>query len=159
MNNYEIIPFVGIGKAILGSTEEDIKDAFGLPTIIKEEFYGQEEVEENLCRIYVYENHKMDLTFSGEDEFKLSTITVYSSDATVFDVKLIGLEEETFLKIAARLGHGEPKIGDDWIDYKDYDLDSIGLSFWISGGIVENIAIFPEYDESGNIIIWPNTID
>ena len=64
-------------------------------------------------------------------------------------------EERDFLKKAIDLGHGEPKIGDDWIDYKDYELDSLGLSFWVSYGIVENIAIFPKWDESGNIPIWP----
>ena len=98
----------------------------------------------------------LDLTFSAEYKFKLSTITAHSPDSELFGFKLIGMEEETFLKIAGGLGYGVPEIGDDWEEYKDYFLDSIGLSFWISDGIVENITIYPEYDESGNTIIWPS---
>lgn len=156
MTKYEIIPFVGIGKAILGSSEEDIKIMFGVPTTINEEFYGQEEIEENLDRTYVYANSGLEFSFQGEDEFRLSTITVYSPEATVFGSKLIDLEEDTFLKVANGLGYGKPQIGDDWEDYKDFDLDSVGLSFWVSEGVVENITIYPENDQSGNTIIWPN---
>ncbi len=155
----EIKPFVGIGKAILGSTEDEIKKSFGEPTSIKDEYYGQEELEENLDRIYIYENHKLELTFSAEDDFRLSTITVSSPDSLLFGAKLIGLEEEVFIKNADSLGYGKPELDDDWEEYKDYNLDSIGLSFWVSGGIVENIAIFPEFDESGDKIIWPNGND
>ena len=156
MNKIEIRPFIGIGKSILGYSEDDIKNVLGDPTSINDEYYGQEEIEQNLNRIYVYENHMLDLTFSAEYKFKLSTITAHSPDSELFGFKLIGMEEETFLKIAGGLGYGVPEIGDDWEEYRDYFLDSIGLSFWISDGIVENITIYPEYDESGNTIIWPS---
>ncbi len=68
---------------------------------------------------------------------------------------LIGLHEKDFLKKALELGHGIPMIDDDWEEYKDYEIDSLGLSFWVSDGIVENVAIFPKYNESGNMPIWP----
>jgi hypothetical protein len=158
MREIIIQPFTGVGEAILGASEEKILAVLGKPTIIKEEYYGQEKTEENLSRIYEYEALQLELSFSADDDFRLSTITVYSTNASIDGITLIGLQEDQFIMEAMKLGHGKPLIDDDWRDYKDYVIDSLGLSFWISGDIVDNVTIFPQYDDTGNIPIWPQEI-
>ncbi len=39
---------------------------------------------------------------------------------------------------------------------KDYILPEHELSFWIVDGMVDNISIFPEYDETRDVFIWPS---
>ncbi len=155
MNEIIIRPFIGVGDAILGSSEARILEVLGEPTSIEDEYYGQEEIAENLSKIYKYDDLEIDLTFSAADEFKLGTITVYSTAASIYGIKLIGLHENDFLKKALELGHGKPVLDDDWTEYRDYVIDSLELSFWVLEDIVDNVSIFPQYDETGNIPLWP----
>lgn len=96
------------------------------------------------------------LTFCSDDNWLLGTITVESEDAELMGRHFIGMDENEFLKKTGDVGI-ETELEDDFTELgsKDYWCEALDLSFWIQDGKMTSIAIFPKYDESGEIPLWP----
>lgn len=97
----------------------------------------------------------LDLTFYSED-WLLGSITAKSKNTEFAGKYLIGMEEKEFLINAKEVGL-EIELEDDFTELgsKDYVCQKLDLSFWIHDGELTSITIFPQYDESGIVPIWP----
>jgi len=141
-------PLIGIGEIILGSTQSEIIEVIGEPdsTDIKEWPYIQKEES------WHFHNMKLDLSFDSENKFRLSSITVFSRKATLDGFNLVGVSEK-------ELTERFPSI------ILDEDFEENGrnliypkkeISFWLVDNMVVNFTIFPEYDDTGEHVLWPN---
>lgn len=113
-------------------------------------------MDDSLDMILEYHHIGVDLTFSADDEFLLGSITFFSKDFLLKGISLIGLPEAEFLRKGTNI-YPDLRLDDDFIDQnaKDYISISNGLTFWIQDGVVENISIFPDYEDDNDTPIWP----
>ena len=82
-NNYmEIKLKYGIDKLLFGMKQKDVVAIYGKPNAQ----YNDE--EENI--VYVYNDHKMRLTFYEEEELRLGYITSTNENLVLFGEKIIG---------------------------------------------------------------------
>ena len=154
IHNLIIKPLIGIDGLSLGSKMTDVLKILGEPDNRTINRFGK---DKSWDAGWDYLNHGLKLTFSSDDNWLLGSITTDSADAELAGYYFIGLDEKVFLK-AVKAADIPPVILDD--DFKElgsrnYSCDELGLSFWVQDGTVSNITIFPEYDESGNIPLWP----
>ena len=150
----KIRPFVGVDDIILGMDKASVLDALGEPDdrslrTYEEDGSSNEEWE--------YERLGLELTFSSVDDWRLGTISVTSPDAELGEHQLIGLDEGDFLEKLRQTGIGPIELEDDFTELgsKDYVCDGQALSFWVHEGKLTAITIYPKYDESGNVPLWP----
>ena len=147
-----IKPFTSVGPLTLGSSIHKIKNQIGVPSSVNDEDFG----DGKITKTFKYDPLGIELCFYEEDEFVLGSITIHSSNATLFGKKVIGLTEERLLTDIKDTAGNKPILEDDFEDSgKDYAIDSLGLSFWVVAGKVVNVTVFPEYDATGNNPIWP----
>lgn len=149
----EIQPHIGFNDIKFGLTKAQIIENLGEPD--GEETSNFEDGSSDLSM--VYNELGITLVLSSEDDFKLSSITFYTSDATLSGEKFIGKNEDFLLENAESKGISDLMLDDDFedLEVKDYASDKLGLAFWVQKGLVDSITIFPEYDEEGEEIIWP----
>lgn len=149
-----IKPLIGIDGLELGATKAEVLDVLGDPNKCSTKSYKQDKSSEEE---WEYFQLGLELTFSSKDNFRLGTIGVISKNATIEGHHLIGLNEKQLLKTLDTIGIGPTLLEDDLteLNSRDYACDKHGLSFWVHDGVVNAIAIFPEYDESGNVSLWP----
>lgn len=72
----------GIGQLLFGMKQKDVEAIYGKPN----KQYNDE--EDNI--VYVYNDHKMRLTFYDEEELRLGYITSTNNELELFDSKIIG---------------------------------------------------------------------
>ena len=107
--------------------------------------------DETMSETWAYKNPNMELAFYSDTDFRLTTITVFTTKAVIDGKNPIGKSESTLLEMLPAL-----KLDDDFEENgKDYVYPGKELSFWVSDGIVNNVTIFPLYDKTGNLPIWP----
>lgn len=136
-----IFPKVGVDNIKLGMSQKDVQAILGEPE-------NKEKVEEE--ELWEFGNG-LELSFQAEDSYRLSSITVMA-DSAVLDSKLIiGITESELESIfpAFRLDEDFKKDG------KSYYADELQIMAWVFDGEVFNVVIFPEYDESTELPIWP----
>ena len=92
MNSFKIIPFLGFGKIILGSSIKQTKILLGEPKDIKRQNYH----DGLYTIIHSYTSPLIDLSFDSDEDFKLGGITVFEPKATLNGERLIGLNENEF---------------------------------------------------------------
>lgn len=80
----------GIDKLIFGMKQKDVIDVYGKPD------RDYEDEDDNV--IFVYNKHKIRLTFYKDEEFRLGYLVASSPDLTLFDKKVIGVDINTFKK-------------------------------------------------------------
>lgn len=149
----EIKPLVGFKDIKFGLSKEQVIEALGEPH--SEDTSNFEDGSSDVAM--VYNELGVTLVFSSDDDFRLSSVTFYTSDATLFDEKFIGKSEEFLLENAESKGISDLTLDDDFeeLEAKDYASEKLGLAFWVQQGVLDSITIFPEYDEQGEEIIWP----
>ena len=152
----EIQPFVGAGNIRFGLTEAEAIELLGEPSERKAESYV-EGSENDIEVLVTFEDAGMDLNFSAEDDYRLTTITFTDSSYTLFGVNYIGRSESFLLDLHSKNGLADLRLDDDFdfIEAKDYCSDVHGLSFWIEEGMVVSITIMPRFSEDGDTILWP----
>ncbi|MEM7186617.1 MAG: hypothetical protein AAF466_08155 [Bacteroidota bacterium] len=148
----EIIPFVGFDRIRLGQTLGQVELLLGKPSEIQKELFH----DNSLDIIWKYHEVGVDLTFSGDDQFVLGSVTFYSKDFLLNGLRLIGLPEVEFLRLGKTV-FPDLEMDDDFeeLNAKDYLSNSNGLTFWIQDGVLENITVFPNYQEDNDTPIWP----
>ena len=72
----------GIGQLLFGMKQKDVEAIYGNPN----KQYNDE--EDNI--VYVYNDHKMRLTFYDEEELRLGYITSTNNELELFNSKMIG---------------------------------------------------------------------
>jgi len=153
ISNFVIKPHVGLEGLILGTDRATVIEILGEPY---ERSVRTFERDKSSDELWEYLQIGLNLTFSSVDNWLLGAITVESAEAELEGLRLVGLSEEEFLTTSQRTGV-DLELEDDFTELgsKDYVCDRLGLSFWISDGEVSSITIFPKYDKTGNIPLWP----
>ena len=136
-------PKVGLDNILLGMNRSQARSVLGEPMSIE-----HDPDEEH----WHYEQG-IELTFQKDYLYLLGSITISSASAELDSMQIVGLSEEGLLRRFPFFS-----IDDDFeeLGSKDYLSSEKELSVWLSDGVVSNITIFPEYEETGEIPIWPN---
>src|SRR5690606_6757871 len=150
----EILPHIGFKNIKFGFSKTQVVDILGEPNI--EETSNFEDGSSDISM--VYNELGLTLVFSSEDDFRLSSVTFYTSEATLNGESFIGKNEEFLFENAKAKSIDELFLDEEFEDLnaKDYSSEKLGLAFWVQQGILDSITIFPEYDEKGEEIIWPD---
>jgi len=143
----EIKPFIGYGELFLGMTRSEIYELLGSPDSEESEKWP----DETQSDAWKYFPSALELTFSSEDDFRLTTITTFSKEAKLDGVSPIGLSEEDLKKQFPKV-----LLDDDFEESgKDYVYPDYEISFWLIDSVVENLTLFPKYEQDQETIIWP----
>jgi hypothetical protein len=139
----KILPKVGVDEIQLGMNKTQIQKLMGDPDHIE---------KHSDAEFWEYDSG-LELTFSKDDLYLLGSVTVFNESARLDSQAIIGLSEENFLQLFPHFYLDE----DYEADGKSYDSDEYQILVWIHEGFVTNITVFPEYDSSGEIPIWPQS--
>ena len=148
----QIRPLVGVDDILLGSDRASVRNTLGEPDRIETEEHVDNTTEETWC----FEELGLELVFESDVEFLLGRITVLTPNSEMNECRLIGLPEADFL--SRTKSSGLAVVLDDFFHdspYRDYMCDELNLSFWVNNGVLENICIMPQFDESGQTEVWP----
>lgn len=93
----------------------------------------------------------LELLFLKEDLFLLSSITTTNLEAQLEAKPIIGIAESELLKQFPYL-----VITDDFEENgKNYASEEMEIAVFVVDGLVVNVTIFPHYEQTGQIPIWP----
>ncbi len=143
----EIKPLIGYGDFFLGMTKSEIHELLGSPNSEESEKWP----DETQSVTWKYSTSELELTFSSEDDFRLTTITTFSIEAKLDGISPIGLSEEALKKLFPKvlLDEDLDELGKNYV-YPDYEI-----SFWLMDSVVENLTLYPKYGQDQETIIWP----
>ena len=147
-NSYiQIEPFTGLGELFLGMSRNEIKKLLGSPDSEVLENWP----DETQTDTWKYDTSTLELTFSSEDDFRLTSITTSSKKTTLDNTRPIGLSENDLIKQFPKV-----ILDDDFKEFgKNYSYPDYEISFWLINNIVDSLTIFPEYELDEETIIWP----
>ncbi|ESU22718.1 hypothetical protein FEDK69T_19780 [Flavobacterium enshiense DK69] len=77
-----INPKNGVGELLFGMQQQHVVAVYGKPS--------KQFKDEDQNVVYLYNQHKMRLTFYDDEEFRLGYIVVSDPETTLFDKKVIG---------------------------------------------------------------------
>ncbi len=138
----KILPKIGVDNIRLGLNRNQVTEILGQPHFI--------ETESNNER-WQYEQG-LELLFQKEDLYLLGLITVTNTAARLDSKCIIGINEEELLNNFPFLS-----LDNDFEENgKDYTSAEEELSVWVAGGVVSNVTLFPAYDKTGEIPVWPD---
>jgi len=142
-----IKPLIGIDNVTLGSPKQTIFDILGQPDSTNSDEWPDGTISES----WLYPKLSLTLNFDSDDNYRLSTINSTSNDAELEGLRLIGLNINTLIN-----SHPSITLDEDLgNNVKDYVYPEKEISFWVVNDIIENITLFPEYDKSNDLPIWP----
>lgn len=137
-----ILPKTGIDKIRLGMSKQEITKLLGQP--ISTESNPDDDIWE-------FKND-IELSFHKDDDYLLTSITVFSPLALLKSKNIIGISEAEFFSNFPAFQLDEDFGGNG----KSYWSDEMELMAWLFEGDVFNITIFPEYTDN-DTAIWPKT--
>ncbi|WLQ16755.1 hypothetical protein O5O45_12585 [Hahella aquimaris] len=145
----EIKPKIGIDNIYLGMTMAEVRSLWGDPEDIST-FIPLEEKPEDRIIEWNYSNG-IELNFDSDDNFLLASINCESKSATFQGLSVVGITpKELILRLPGT------KLDDEFeLAIDEYRNEEFSLSFWAQYGKIYAVSINPEYDESGNEVIWP----
>lgn len=136
-----ILPKIGIDNITLGCSRGDVQSKLGIPP--KKENLDEEEIWEF--------DSGLEFSFQKEDDYRLSSITVFTESALLDSKPIIGITEEELETIFPSF-----QLDEDFKqDGKSFYADDLQIMAWVFEGEVFNVIIFPEYDEESELPIWP----
>lgn len=150
----EITPHKGVGNIKFGMLEKEVIAELGKPSERESSSFEEDDSESvNL----EYESLGLQLNFSSEDNFRLGTITCTLEEHTLFGHSFIGQEEAFLNQESVKSSLIDLKLDDDLNEpgSTDFYSDKHGISLWIHEGIIMSLSMFPEYDTTGDSVIWP----
>lgn len=146
----------GIDNISFGMSRKGIESILGQPDEI--ESYPDMIDSEYKTEAWHYDESEISASFDEIEEFRLSMLSTSDPEAKLMGKKVIGLNEDAFLKEIESLDLGEAEI-EDWstekmpgnkvISYSD-----ASLNFWFDNSILREITWSPYLDEDDNPI-WP----
>lgn len=152
MDSQVIRPGIGLGNILLGSKEQSVRSLLGQPSSVQNSSYP----DGDSSRDMEYDDLMLSLVFYESDSFRLSTITT-SDEKSVFNgINIVGMSESQLVQCDFN-GVGAPQFDDDFEEFgKDYCWDSLNMSCWLVNSIVTSVTIMPNFDETGDIPLWPD---
>ena len=143
----DIFPHRGVDSLTLGVTRGDCALALGRP-----DRNTQDEHEDGaVSEIWTYRMLRLELSFDSDNDYRLSHITSYHPYSLVRGFNPIGLSGKLLLMKYPHLTL-EVEVSVDEKYYTDRVFD---LTFGIARGKVVSVTVFPEYDDSGEQVLWP----
>lgn len=142
-----IKPLIGIDNIILGSSKEFVFELLGQPASTNSDEWPDGTISES----WLYPASGLTLNFDSDDNYRLSTISSNSKESELEGLKVIGLNINTVIKKHPSIILDEDLTG----GVKDYVYPEKEISFWVVNDIIENITLFPEYDKSNDLPVWP----
>lgn len=139
----KILPKIGVDAIQLGMNKNQVQNILGKPDHLEKD--SDEERWEFDTGI--------ELAFAKEDLYLLGSITVFNEAATLDSQPIVGISEENLLKCFPHFICDE----DFEENGKSYDSDYHQILAWVHEGVVTNITLFPEYESTGEIPIWPKS--
>ncbi|MCF6205190.1 MAG: hypothetical protein L3J59_16255 [Methylococcaceae bacterium] len=153
-----IKPKVGIDSIKLGMTRVQVERLWGKPNTIDEDFisiYADPNIPKDKWIYWEY-SRGVELCFHSTNDFLLSHIDIYSSDAIFENIKLIGLSErELWLKFNTSRHDDDYDTDDGW-GPNVYEIDQYCLNLMVKYRKITNITLYPEHNATGDTPIWPN---
>ena len=147
----DVFPHRGVDELLLGTTREVITAALGAPDRATED----EHEDGAVSAIWTYRMLRLELSFDSDNEFRLSHITSYHPYTLVRGFNPMGLSGKLLLMKYPHLDL-EVEISKEEKYYTDRILDQ---TFGIARAKVVSVTVFPEYDESGEVVKWPMLTD
>lgn len=144
-----IAAHTGYGDITLGSSRATILKQLGEPDQRTLGDLGEVEIE-----YLEYVNAHLKLGFLSQDGDRLGAITVHSPEAIYEGQRVLGLPIAELISRYPDLEASED-FGEKGRDYID---DPKGLSFWVRDGVVDNVTIFPGWNED-ETPRWPEASD
>ncbi len=144
----EVHPHTGIDDVRLGASREDIDALLGAADRTSVDVHDDGERSE----IWIYRMLRLELSFDSEHGYRLAHVTSYHPYTLVRGFNPIGLTDRFLLQKYPHLDL-DIEISKDEKYYSDRVLD---LTFGIARGKVVSVTVFPEYDDSGNVVRWPH---
>lgn len=144
---FKIIPLVGVMNIFLGSTKKEVVRLIGSADDIEiHEFPDGTHTES-----WSYPQLGLELDFATDDDCRLGSITVLSENGMLEGYSPVGLSEEDLLLCFPLLEFDEEIPGTATC----YSYPDKEIMFWIVDDSVSNMTVFPEYDTTGEVVIWP----
>lgn len=143
----DVIPHTGIDTLRLGVSRDAVTEALGVPDRTSRDRHDDGEVSE----IWIYRLMRLELSFDSEHDYRLAHITSYHPYTMLRGFNPIGLAQKFLLQKFPHL-ELEVEVTAEEKYYTDRVLD---LTFGIARGKVVSLTVFPEYDESGEVVLWP----
>lgn len=140
----KILPRIGVDQLQLGMNKSQVQKILG----------NADHTEKHSDAEFWKYDAGLELTFSKDDLYLLGSITVFGESARLHSQVIIGLSEESFLELFPHF-----QLDEDYGDEgKSYDSDEYEILAWVHEGVVANVTVFPEYESTGEIPIWPNAV-
>ncbi|MBK6660166.1 MAG: hypothetical protein IPG43_19360 [Proteobacteria bacterium] len=142
----DVHPHRGVDDLLLGSTQDQIAAALGAPDREAEDAHEDGE----LSSVWTYRMLRLELSFDSDNDFRLSHITSYHPYTLVRGFNPMGLSGKLLLMKYPHLDL-DVEISRD----EKYYTDRVSISPSASRAKVVSVTVFPEYDESGEVVKWP----
>jgi len=145
----EVVPHTGLGKVKLGMTMPQVASELGEPDTKSSDRVGDSS--------WYYKTQGIRCDFSADDSWRLGSIEVSTPAFCLYDDSIGGRSEAELCELRDS-GRLKGLVLDEEfpeLEAKEYACDSLGLSFWICDGVVQSMTIFPRFDASGEVVLWP----
>ena len=145
-------PFFGISPLILGMSRENVRSLVGTPDTIESTELSAGEPDET----WFYRSTQLSLSFTGRNDWRLSSITTESPRVTISGVALVGSDVNSLVEVLAQVGISDLTLTDDFNEFGQcWQSEGSGLMLWAIEGRVNRATVFPEYDVTGEVPLWP----
>lgn len=151
----DIIIGVGIGEVKFGMLKTDVLSILGLPTEkdIEKDFETGDAVE-----TWDYENYGVAFSFDEEEDWRLETITINSSNFELNGVGLVGKGVQEVQDFIEKHELGEMEFEDystpENPNHELIDVDEANMFFWFTNEVLTEIQFGVQWDEDDNAL-WP----
>ncbi|MGY5351362.1 hypothetical protein ACXGQW_02110 [Wenyingzhuangia sp. IMCC45533] len=155
LENSNIEIGVGVGAVKFGMLKEDILSILGMPTDkeIEKDFETGDAVE-----TWDYENFGLAFSFDEEEDWKLETITINSSNFLLNGVGLIGKDIKEVQDFVEKEQIGEMEFEDystpEVPNHELIDIDSANMFLWFTNDVLTEIQLGVKWDENDEAR-WP----
>ncbi|WP_049632001.1 hypothetical protein [Cellvibrio sp. pealriver] len=143
----EIILKIGIGSIRFGIGEPEALEILGAP--------DKTYFTENECKRIQFNNHLLELSFEPENENRLGWIEIYNPNATIFEYKVIGLEQKLVVNLVSSQITEVPEI-EDYGKFISYFYRENMFELQFEFGILKCVNIGVPYNTE-NLPVWPST--
>jgi hypothetical protein len=148
----------GLDKLIFGMTREEVKAAIGEPNEV--ENYNPLEEDEGESEAWHYDELELSASFDEEDDFRLTSLAVSSSEYLFEGVNLIGLSQEEVMQQVELMDLGDVELEavaeDDSMQQSVGSIAEASLNLWFEDGQLSEIQWGPFWDEDEECYIWPD---
>ncbi|WP_010135826.1 hypothetical protein [Ochrovirga pacifica] len=155
MTQAEIKIGVGVGAIKFGMDRTQVLEILGLPTEkeLEKEFDTGDAVE-----TWEYQNYGLSFSFDEEEDWRLETITINSSNYSLNGVGLIGKNIEEVQDFIEQNQLGEMEFEDysseETPNHELIDVDEANLFFWFTNQTLTEIQMGVQWDADDNAL-WP----